>query len=95
MPKETPPIKRVNVLYKDCLLILEREVEHLKNFSIANKLSKDQGTHLINYIKLLAEMKKAQEAIVAEAKSKEAGKGKNLSEEQLQALISASPKPGA
>jgi hypothetical protein len=92
MPKPISPIKRVNSLYTQCLGILEKEVTHLARLNIVEKLSTQPAKDLVAYIKLLAEMKKAQAAITAEATEKASVAKKALSDEELkQAVISGSP----
>lgn len=83
---------QINLLYKQGLAALSKEMERLVNLTIGDKLSLGHARDLRDYVKLLSEMKKAHEAIAAEKKAKKTGNNKAYTEEQLQALIGASPK---
>lgn len=51
-----PP--RIIRLYAQSLTIVSREIRHLKNLSIAEKLESKYAGDLIGYVRLLGEMKK-------------------------------------
>jgi len=87
MPKPINPIKRINLLYGDCLDLLEQEVKHLKALAIVEKLSRDPAKDLRDIVKLLAEMREAQERIIDEKKAQAEAKAKALSNEQLKGLV--------
>lgn len=59
-------------------LILYREIKNLLEESSAGLLSKDSSTSLVNYAKLLKDLKKAEEDA-----------GQNLSDEELEELAKA------
>lgn len=88
MPNPGSPLKRINILYDKCLGLLEKEVAHLTSLAITSKLPTSPAKDLRDIVKLLADMKEAQTAIVrdkaaeAERKVKAAGEA-----ELLKALI--------
>lgn len=63
----------------------------MKELSIAEKLSQTAGNHLINYIKLLAGLKEAQQAIDAEKAAKDQVSAKAITDEQIKEALSSAP----
>lgn len=58
--KRLPRLKKVNVdeVHKKLLNILQREAHHLFTMSVVTKLDKDESQSLVNYLKLLNQLKK-------------------------------------
>lgn len=83
MPKAIKPILRINKLYTRGVTILSREIERLYTLSIGDKLSLGHAKDLRDYMKLLADMKEAHEAIQADQKAKEEAASKALTEQQM------------
>ncbi len=81
--KKFNPLKRIDMMYKDCLMVLEREVYQLVDLSREYKLDPIPAKDLRDYIKVLREMKEAHEAIEAKKVSEAEAKKKAMSEEEL------------
>ena len=83
-------ITKINRLYSRGLLTLGREMERLNTLSVGGKLSYNQGQDLRAYIKLLGEIKKAQEAIKAAAAAKSSQTSNAVPDEALRAIVAPS-----
>lgn len=91
-PYSPRPLIRITRLYGDCLVLMEREIKHLTDLSIASKLQTGPAKDLRDYIKLLAEMKEAHESMREERALKRSANAKRLTDEQLrQALLPQVP----
>lgn len=93
MPKPLNPIKRVNSLYDQCLSLLEKEVKHLTELAIVEKLPTSPAKDLRDIIKLLGDMKRAQADIMEDKKAAMAIKEKEASEAALLEAIRHNEKP--
>lgn len=85
--KTTPLLTRINLVYKETLAILEREVEHIRVLGIAEPLPTAKTQDLIRIIKVLEDMKTASAEMLQANKDRKAGKLKVLTEDKLQELI--------
>jgi len=83
------PVSKIDKLYKKSLRIIERDIQHIQNLTIGAKLDPDSAMDLARYVKLLADMKKAQEA--ADKKRADTAKAatKDLTDEQIEAALKA------
>jgi hypothetical protein len=81
-----PKLNKIDSLYKKSLRIIERDINHLSALVIGGKLDADASMDLNRYVKLLADMKKAQERQKAEAaEAARAAKSVVTDEELLEA----------
>jgi flagellin-specific chaperone FliS len=83
MPRPFNPIQRINSLYDQCLIILEREVYHLSQLSIATKLETSPAKDLRETIKLLGGLKDAHASIMKDKQEAKAAKAKQVDEATL------------
>lgn len=88
IPNNLNPIKRIDRLYRTGLDLLTREMEHIRNLAMGGKLEAGPSRDLVNYVKLLGEMKKAAEATQAEKAAKDKAAKKQVSDEELEKAIS-------
>jgi len=89
MPKRTASKTRINALYRLCLEILERDVNHLGKLNLYGKLDSGPARDLRDYIKVLAEVKKVNAENLAEIRAKKAARTTKMSEAELTAKVLA------
>jgi hypothetical protein len=87
MPSLTKPLTVINMLYKDSIYIIQRDIAHIKTLGIASVLPSTASKALIGYAKLLGELRAAHMSIEEEKKARGKAKAKGLSEEELKALV--------
>lgn len=78
---------KIDKLYKKSLRIIERDINHLFNLVIGEKLNPDYAMDLSRYVKLLADMKKAQDAALASRIDKAKKAAKDVSDEALEEAL--------
>lgn len=81
------PLVRINRLYATGLDLITKEINHLVELGKFTKLNPGDSRDLINYMKLLRELKMATEADVAERRERLANSKKNLTDGQLEEQV--------
>ena len=82
-------VRRVDSLYGDCLTLIERDIVHLKALSIGDKLAAAPAKDLRDYVKLLGDLKIELRQLETEKQAKKDEKAKELTAEQLEAVLKA------
>jgi hypothetical protein len=80
-------INKIDALYKRSLIIVERDMAHLNALVIGAKLSADNAMDLARYVKLLKEMKLAQEEAAQAKQARQSKATKALANEALEAAV--------
>jgi hypothetical protein len=91
MPSRSRSIARINRLYSKGLDLLERDITAIDNLTRFNgeKLPSGPAKDLRDYMKLLEDMKAAQEKIKQETDNLKAKRNNQLPTEQLEQLLRA------
>lgn len=84
---------RLDLLYKKTIKIVEKEIAHLDNLSIGDKLPTGFAKDLVAYVKLLEDMKDMDVRRKQDNKARREAKAKAQTDEQLQATLNAPTKP--